>query len=160
MPKPIDPERWQQAKQAYVCGGESLEAIATQFGISKRAIEKKASEEGWAALRKAKAIPKPPTHSPTPSTKSFNPKPTRRAADIDELEIIELAINDVSTGLALAATEDLRSLGGCATGLCKLIELRRKLSPPTAAELADQVLALGIDPKEFALELKRLWEKA
>jgi hypothetical protein len=45
--------------------------------------------------------------------------------------------------------EDTRGIGGIATGLCRLIELRNKLVPKSAAELADMAIALDISPQEF-----------
>jgi len=58
----------------------------------------------------------------------------------------------------LSGSEDERSLGGLAGGLVRLLEYRRKISPPTAALLAEMVLALGISPTEFVRELRDKWQ--
>jgi len=58
---------------------------------------------------------------------------------------------------ALAGTEDVRSMGGLAGGLVKLLEYRRKVSPPTAAELAETMFDLGYSPAELVAELKAKW---
>ncbi len=154
----VDP---QIVKQAYLESGESIAAIAAQFGISERTIYRwmEADPEGdWVALRKARGIVKPKLQvisNATPHTLLPPPARPRRSGDINELEIVDLAISDLST--KIAGDIDARSLGGCAGALCRLIELRRKLVPPTAAALAEQVIALGISPSEFVAELKKRW---
>ncbi len=152
----IDSKTWDKAKKDYTTGTESLAAIAMRFGISKRAVEKRASDEGWAALRQAQQGEQPKTvrtSAPTP------PPPSRhRQQGLDEVEVIEEAIASLSAILS-GGMEDTRGIGGIATGLCRLIELRNKLVPKTAADLADMAMALGISPTEFIRALNDQCQK-
>jgi hypothetical protein len=153
MSSPIDPKTWSEAKEAYVTSTESLAAIAMRFGISKRAVEQRASDEGWAALRKGQSQPKTTrTPAPTPPTSRRHPQ------ELDEVEIINDAIASLS-GILSGSMEDTRGIGGIATGLCRLIELRNKLVPKTAADLADIAIALDISPAEFISALNNQWQK-
>ncbi|NDJ20985.1 hypothetical protein GS682_04860 [Nostoc sp. B(2019)] len=165
----IDSKTWKEAKDDYVSGTESLAAIALKFGISKRAVEKRASDEGWAALRQG-AEPKPvraslpplPTSGKsdrrTPAIGTFQENRSRPQLQTDEVEIIDVAIASLSAILS-GGMEDTRGIGGIATGLCRLIELRNKLVPKTAADLADMAIALGISPTEFIRALNDQCQK-
>lgn len=157
MSNPIDPKIWNKAKDDYVSGDESLAAIALRFGISKRAVEKRASDEGWAALRQAQSGSKATARVSKPAPL---PPPTRRSGpqDFDEIEILTSAIASLS-GILSGGSEDTRGIGSVATGLCRLIELRNKLLPKTAADLADMAISLGISPQEFIRALSDKWEK-
>nr|WP_290224078.1 hypothetical protein [Trichocoleus desertorum] len=152
MPKKID---WEPIKQAYLSSDESLASVALRFGVSKRAIEDKSAEGGWEALKTAGhvACEEDEEESPIPRRRrSFD-----RKAKIDEVDEIDHAITQLSGWIGGGA--EPKSLEGCASALAKLIELRRKLVPATAAELAEQVLALGISPTEFVTELKEKWQR-
>ncbi|PHJ65149.1 hypothetical protein VF05_21670 [Nostoc linckia z3] len=130
-----------------------------RFGISKRAVEKRASDEGWAALRQAQngQQPKNAVRASTPIP--YSPPSNRRdLREIDEVEIIDCAIASLSCILA-GGGEDTRGIGGIATGLCRLIELRNKLVPKTAADLADMAMALGISPQDFIRALNDQCQK-
>lgn len=157
MSSPIDPKTWNKAKDAYVAGTESLAAIALKFGISKRAVEKRASDEGWAALRQAQQGVQPKTTvraTPAP----LPPRPRHQPQGLDEVEIIDTAIASLSAILS-GGMEDTRGIGGIATGLCRLIELRNKLVPKTAADLADMAISLDISPADFIRALNDQWQK-
>ncbi len=161
MSSPIDPKTWIKAKDAYVNGTESLAAIAMRFGISKRAVEKRASDEGWAALRQSQngVQPKTTVRSSTPTPYSpFSNRHRDELQELNEVEIIDSAITSLSKILA-GGGEDTRGIGGIATGLCRLIELRNKLVPKTAADLADMAIALGISPAEFIRALNDQCQK-
>lgn len=153
---------WEAIKQLYLTSSESMADLAERFGLSKRAIEKKASEEGWAALRKAgkiSAVKVSPKKSESPKTHRQPIQPNRsrqHSSVIDELEVLETAIATLSGAIEGA---EVKSLEGAASSLAKLLELRRKFAPPTAAALAEQVLALGISPTEFVQELKDQWSQ-
>lgn len=155
MPKPIDPKIKAAAEKAYLSSSATLAEIATQFGISDRIVEKWAAEDNWKLKRQGirEKVVEFARPEPRPA------RVPRRSESIDELEVIEGAIAELSATLASGETPS-QSLGGIAGGLAKLIELRRKLKPATAAELAEQVIALGIEPKEFVAELKRLWAQS
>lgn len=149
----VDPRRV-EAKRLYLEKGWTQGAIATHFGVTTRTVERWASADTWGEKSKVvsiKAAPKPKSEPPAPRR-----EPVGRSAGIDEMEVIDGAISDLSA--ALASTEDVRSLGGLAGGLVRLLEYRRKVSPPTAAEMAEQLLALGISPSEFVKELRAKWQ--
>jgi|FLYL01.1.fsa_nt_gi hypothetical protein len=171
MPKQID---WEAIEQAYLNSSDTLEQVAAQFGVSERAIKGKASEGKWVARRKAQKVvsindaKKPRPQLAPESTPTREPVRVRRRdrGAIDELEIVEGAI--VSLDLLLSSMSgmsddgrpvDTRGIGTTAGALVKLLEYRRKIQPPTAAALAEQAIALGMSPAEFARELRQAWEK-
>lgn len=155
MANPIDEITWQSAKTAYLNGSDSLAAIALQFGISKRAVEARAAEEGWSALRSTQTGSKPKPAKPK-TTQAM--QPLRRSfnkGEYNELEILDDAIEKISSTISNGA--DPRALGGLASSLVRLLERRRKIKPQTATEIAEMLLALGISPQEFAIELRKAW---
>ncbi|MBD3882159.1 LysM peptidoglycan-binding domain-containing protein [Phormidium tenue FACHB-886] len=150
-------------KAEYLKSNDSMEAIAKRFGISERTLIRwsKADPEGeWTVLRKAKTIVSAPKLQVIDGELPARENRVRRSrGTIDELEIIELAISDLSATLASGET-DSRSLGSIAGALVRLLEYRRKIQPATAAELAELVLSLGISPTEFVSELKQRWQQS
>ncbi|MEP0872400.1 hypothetical protein NDA01_21530 [Trichocoleus desertorum AS-A10] len=155
MPKKID---WEPIKQHYLANDESLAAVALRFGVSKRAIEDKSAEGGWEALKTAGHVSDEVVEEEDSSSKiPHRRRSFDRKAKIDEVDEIDHAITQLSGWIGGGA--EPKSLEGCASALAKLIELRRKLVPATAAELAEQVLALGISPTEFVTELKEKWQR-
>lgn len=154
MPKEIDDKVWEEIKNVYLAGGETYASLALRFGIGKSTIEAKAASEKWKELKKAKSITPPPIiATPAPLLPHH-----RQPQEIDEVEIINDAIASLSAILSGGA-EDTRGIGGIATGLCRLIELRNKLVPKTAADLADMAINLNISPTDFIHALKDKWEK-
>lgn len=160
----------QQAKKLYLDDGLTMDAIAQKLGVSRRTVERWSAndpEGKWTDLKLAQKVVafSPRETPPTEPQKPRRERGRRSASEIDELEIVEGAI--VSLDLLLASMSgmtddgrpvDTRGVGGIAGALVKLLEYRRKISPPTAAELAEQVLALNINPAEFVQELKRAWQ--
>jgi hypothetical protein len=154
MSSPIDKKTWEKAKEAYLSSSDSLAAIAMRFGISKRAVEKKASEEGWTDKRNGGSKKQVIEISlPTPK-RNFR---HRHQPEMDEIEIIDSAIASLSA--VISSGEDTRSVGSCATSLCRLIELRNKLVPKTVFDLADMAVALDISPQEFVRALSDKWQQ-
>lgn len=148
----------EQAKKLYLHDGLTMDAIAQKLGVSRRTIERWSAndpEGKWTDLKLAQKVVafSPRADAPTEPAK---PRRQRGHSEIDELKIIELAISDLSATLGSGET-DSRSMGGIAGGLVRLLEYRRKICPPTAAELADLVLELNISPQEFVAELKQRW---
>lgn len=145
MPKKID---WEPIKRAYLASGESYATIASRFEVSERAVEKRASEEGWARSREeihAEIKPKPVN----------KPRPTVKRSDaIDEIEVLENAIADLSADLA---DSPIKSKESAATALVRLLEYRQKIQPTTAADLAGRAIELGISPDQFLEELRQAW---
>jgi transposase-like protein len=152
------------AKQALLAG-ETIASIASRLGVSRRTIERWADDGAWREQRASNVVslpaPKPAkAQKATPCSPEPVPRIRRQRGQIDEIEIVEIAITDLAAAMGAASSEDLRSLGSLAGGLCRLIELRLKLQPRTAAELAEQVLALGVSPAEFINELKQRWAQS
>lgn len=154
MPKKIN---WEPIRKAYLEEGETYASLALRFGVGKSTIEEKASKEGWSALKKSRGN----SQTPEPQ-KTIKPAPVRRPSpqpqDFDEIEILTTAIASLSAILS-GGIEDTRGIGGIATGLCRLIELRNKLQPKSAADLADMAISLGIKPQDFIRALSDKWEK-
>lgn len=144
--------------------GETIAAIARQLDVSRRTIERWADEGAWREKRGVIPIgeaKKKPLQPPPASTHTNPPaiRPHRRGGEaLNELEIIETAIFDVAAAMTTASSEDVRSLGGLASGLVRLMEYRRKVQPPTAAALAEQVIEMGISPADFTRELREKWQ--
>lgn len=159
------PEFREQVKQAYIGSRDSLATIAARFGVGQRTVEGWASDGGWDGLRKAQkvvAIAPRKQASPTPGDEPA-PRPRRKRGEIDELEIVENAIVNLDLMLNSMGSMsengmlDTRGIGGTAGALVKLLEYRRRIQPPTAAELAELVISLDISPAEFVAELKQKW---
>jgi hypothetical protein len=163
-----------KAKEAFLAG-ETIAAIATRFEMSRRQIERWAKAGNWReekeALGKTNVVPmqKPnakPQTTTAPPTRSKR-KTSEKASEIDELEIVEFAIADLSAAMYAASKSgddngkgiDVRALGGLAGGLVRLLEYRRKICPPTAAELAELAIALGCSPETFMQALHETWRK-
>jgi transposase-like protein len=165
----------QQAKKLYLDDGLTMDAIAQKLGVSRRTVERWSAsdpEGKWTDLKLAQKVvsfvrPDSAEHS-RPVERRDEPvkvRPRRQRGQVDELEIVESAIVnlDLLLGCMCGASGDdrpvdTRGVGTTAGALVKLLEYRRKVQPPTAAELAEQVLALNINPAEFAQELKRAWQ--
>lgn len=158
-------DRRQEAKRLCAEEGLTQGEAADRLGVSRRTVERWASEDGWGAMKKAqKVVPigeakKPkPKPAQTPKDEPVRVQRRRQAGEIDELELVDLALSDVSAIMG-SGEVDARSIGSCAGALCKLIELRLKLKPRSAAELAELAIGLGVNPAEFAREVRQAWEK-
>lgn len=158
----------EEVKIAYINGSDSLAIVAGRFGIGERTIEMWSKDGGWEALKRANNVV-PIGEAKSKQAKPINsqPAPVRvrtRRAEIDELDIVEGAIESLSgllTGMTLGGEDrpiDTRGVGGVAGALVKLLEYRRaRLKPATAAEVAEMAIGLGISPQEFIAELKVKW---
>lgn len=154
-------DKKQLAKARFIVN-EPIQSIADALGVSRRTVERWAiedPEDDWRNLRqnndnvvqiaavaninRAQAQAKTVTRS------------KRRADEFDALEMVDDAIAVLSA--ALHGEVDPRAIGGIANSLRGLLEYRRKLCPPTAAEMVEQIVALGIPPAEFVREWKEVW---
>jgi hypothetical protein len=154
-----------KAKTAFLAG-ETISAIATRFEMSRRQVGRWANAGGWReekeALGKSNVVPMQKPNAKPQTTTAPPTRSKRKASEIDELEIVELAIADLSAAMYAASNGegiDVRALGGLAGGLVRLLEHRRKICPPTAAELAEMALALDMTPAEIVAELKAKWQQ-
>jgi hypothetical protein len=158
-----------KAKEAFLAG-ETIAAIATRFEMSRRQIERWAKAGNWReakeALGKTNVVP---MQKPKAVVQTTAPpmRSKRKASEIDELQIVELAIADLSAAMYAASNSsddngkgiDVRALGGLAGGLVRLLEYRRKICPPTAAELAELAIAIGYSPETFMQALHEAWRR-
>lgn len=143
-------DRRAEAKRLYLEEGRTQREIAEIFGVSTRTIERWADKDGW-GQRIKKVIPIKSTRSP-----DYEPGPRSVRGKIDENKIVDGAI--VSLDYLLSRPDlDTRGVGGIATALVKLLEYRRKIQPPTAAELANQAIELGYSPEQFLSALREQW---
>jgi len=155
----VDP-RQDKAKKLHIDKGWTYEAIADHFGVSSRTVHRWAKSGRWADEREVKSAnvvsvefgSREGVDTP-PATSARSGRRLRQ----DERSIVEGAIEDLADAMGVAKSEDLRALGGLAGALVRLLEYRRRLVPPTAAELAEQAIALGIPPHEFIHVLKDKW---
>lgn len=150
MPKKID---WEEIRKYWQQTGASSSAIASVFGVSKRSVDDRIPQ--WRTSEK----PSIKVVQLQPLPKVQNREPIFRRNDtlvIDDTEAIQSAIAELHT--SLSGAED-KSKGGIAGALAKLIELKRKLSVTTAADLAERAIELGIGPDEFMQALSDLWQK-
>ena len=75
-----------------------------------------------------------------------------------DLENVKDAISAVVQTIEDArALQEYRAIGSLATALCKLIELKLKISPASASELAQRAIELGLSPEQFLEELMDAW---
>lgn len=151
MPKQID---WEAIRKHWQQTGASSQAIADKFGVSKRAVDERLPK--WRDTEKL-----PQKVVPIQSAKAASHPPTRprrhvNGEELEELEVINLAIADLAAALGSGET-DSRSLGGIAGGLVRLLEYRRKIQPRTAAELAEVAIAMGVSPDQFMAALREQW---
>jgi len=154
------PAQKEVAKARFIVN-ESIQSIADALGVSRRTVERWADEGDWRTLRQnndnvvqinaAANVNRAQTQA-----KSI-PRSKRKVDDIDALEMIDDAIAVLSG--ALHGDVDSRAIGGIANSLRGLLEYRRKICPPTAGELVEQAIALGLSPAEFARELREAWGK-
>lgn len=148
-----------RAEQLFL-SGETIAAVAEQVGVNRRTIERWANEGAWREKRGVVPIAeaKKPKPDQPPRDEVVRVNRRRRAGEIDELELVDIALSDVSAVMG-SGEIDAKGIGSCASALCRLIELRLKLKPRSAAELAEMALNLGVNPAEFARELRQAWEK-
>ncbi|MEH2201194.1 hypothetical protein [Nostoc sp.] len=154
MPKIID---WEEIRKHWQQTGASSSAIATQFGVSKRAVDDRIPQ--WRTTEKLSS--NVVQLQPKPYEKFGGTKPpvaTRRrdtSEGLDDIEVIQSAIADIHGSLPGAEL----GKGSMATALVKLIELKRKLKPETVADLVERAIELEVAPEEFMTELRNAWQR-
>lgn len=121
-----------------------------------RALQLAAAEQpAKEAAIAAKTKPQNRPDSPRPATVATLQGHRERKAD---LEHVLDAIAEVVAAIGEARAErDYRPIGSLATALCKLIELKLKLSPQSAADLAERAVELQLTPEAFLDELAEAW---
>jgi transposase-like protein len=144
-------------KAQYITG-ESSAAIAAKFGMNARTVQRWANEGNWDKLRQNNdKVVQINAAATVGKAQAVARAPRKTQRDFDALELVDDAIAILSG--SMHGDVDPRAIGGIANSLRGLIEFRRKLCPPTAADLVEQAIALGISPAEFARELREAWGK-
>lgn len=148
--------------------GLTYAAIAAAIGVSVRTVERWGAAGGWAKQSPDAEPEKAQVHTNVVemATAEFRsgsdrPRRNRRDSTLDEIAIVEDAIWSLSGLLCGGEGISVNSpgVGSTASALVRLLEYRRKIAPPTAADLAEQAIALGYSPQEFAAELRRQWQQ-
>jgi hypothetical protein len=154
MPAPIDPNLKAQIRRAYVNSRLSPQELADKFGVSDRSVQNWAKAENWDAERTAEKViefARQP-RSERPSIRGvIDPS--------NAIAIADLAIKDLQV-LLIDSDMSGKDKAAISNSLRQWLEYREKLQPKTAADLADQVIALGIPISEFVRELKERWQSA
>lgn len=151
MPAPIDPKIKAAIQEAYVNSNLSSEELADQFNVSDRSIRGWAKAEAWDAQRKAKNV------IDFAQRKSDRPPVRARVNSDDALAIADLVIADLQGEMAQGITAKDKS--AVANSLKTWVEYRRKLKPPTVADLVELAIELNVGPDEFLTELRNAWKR-
>lgn len=154
----------ERAKRLYL-EGDTLASVALKIGRSKRTVERWSSEGGWEALKNGmpgnSKFEKKAIALIESSEKKLNEVKTRvevRSAVRETIEGVNTAINYLMDAIETQEAK-AKSLEGCVSALAKLFELREKLQPKTAADLAKMAIELGLKPEDFATELRDQWDR-
>ena len=91
-----------------------------------------------------------------PTDETLTPRYTSSTGKTDDIQVVIAAIADLHATLPVAEN---KSKGGIAGAIARLVELKRKLQPETAADLAARAIELEITPDEFMQALKEAWQK-
>lgn len=152
--------------------GASIPAILKELGIGRRTVERWRKAGNWdAAIAlpgetqkvdqaiEDREIAAQTAESNVVDLRRDRPRRERRTMSrIDEVLIIEDAIESLSDLLARDnISVNSPGVGSTASALVRLLEYRRKISPPTATELAEAAIAHGIAPEDFITELQKQW---
>lgn len=157
MPAPTDPNLKAAIEQAYINSNLSSKELSEKFdgAVSDRTIERWAKDGGWEAKRTAsKIINLDTTRQPQPRQ---NPRPTRDLSD-DPFEIANTVIADLQGDMA-RSDMPAKDKAAIANSLKSWVEFRRKLKPPTVADLVELAIELGVSADEFLDELENAWTK-
>jgi hypothetical protein len=171
LPKKVD---WGLIRKTFVESHEDLTytQIASMFNVSLAAVEARASSsktspkaEDWRGLREAYRIA-------LTSHPISTPKTAHAAVEPEQVEVITRTFppNQLDTRVILdTAIEKYymelpnlqpRSLERATDSLCRLLELRNRLYPPTFKEWAKLTLEYGYNLKQMVAELKELVENS
>lgn len=160
MPKIIN---WDKIKQDYLSSDATMAELALKHGVSKRAIEQRAADDGWKAMKKG--LEGQDYQKLKEEAKFKRRLKVKRAAEdgIDEVEIVTTTIISLHQLVADMTSGDgpvdTRGIGGVAGALVKMLEYRRRINPPGLEDLVEQVIAMGYSPEDFVHELAAMWSK-
>ena len=152
MPKALDKKLIEAIRKAYL-GRRSrptLKELATEFSVGLSTLKLISADEKWAELRKTAQM------AQEAGSVEGAKAATRQRPKLDDLTLLDNGIADLS---AEVAAVEAKSKEGCATAMANLIKVKRELFPPTAEELAEMAVSLGITPSDFLTALQRRWAK-
>jgi hypothetical protein len=139
LPKKIN---WIAIRDDFVKSADlTYTALATRHGVSRQAIEKRASDESWQVLRQA-----------------YRCEQSMNAENRDDELNLELLLKKalIKTSQQLEKAE-AKSLEKVIEGFVKLAELHLRLHPPTAEKWATLGLEFGLEPIELAKHFREQW---
>ena len=147
-------EQMVEAERLYR-SGLTYEEVAKRVGKSTRTIERWGAAGEWAK----QPIQEELADSISNVVEIGDRRPVRKRKRLDEQEIIEEAIESLSSLLKKDHVSiNSPGVGSAASALVRLLEYRRKICPPTVVDLAEAAIALGVTPQEFMAELERQWQ--
>jgi transposase-like protein len=153
MPAPIDPKLKAQIRRAYVNSKLTFGELAKQFDVSDRSIQNWAKAENWDAERKAENV-----IEFARQPKQERPPVRTRVNSDDALAIADLIISDLQGEMARGDVT-AKDKASVANALKAWVEYRRKIHPPTVAELVELAIKLNVGPDEFLTELRNAWKR-
>lgn len=140
MPKKIN---WDAVRQDFLSEDLTYTALAARHGISRQSIEKRASEEGWQALRQAFRREQSIT--------------IEEANKDDEFDLDNLLKKAIALSFNQLQNSEVRSFEGAAESICKLAEIYYRLHPPrppSVAEWVDKAIEFDLNPDEFFRQIR------
>jgi hypothetical protein len=152
MPAPIDPKIKAAIQEAYINSNLSSEELADKFDVSDRSIRGWAKAEAWDAQRKAKNV------IDFAQRKTDRPPVRAKANSDDALAIADSVIADLQ-GEMVRGDITAKDKSAVANSLKAWVEYRRKIKPPTVADLVDLAIELDVGPDEFLTELRKAWKR-
>lgn len=152
MAKKIDERTFEAVKAAYLeCDSKpDRPRLARKFKIGLSTLNNWAAENKWEELRASTA------QSRSVGRVEGAKAAVRQRPKVDDLTLLNDGIADLSAEIA---SIDAKSKEGCATAMASLIKIKRELFPPTAEDLAEMAVSLGITPSDFLTALQRRWQK-
>jgi hypothetical protein len=140
MPKKID---WDSVRQDFIEDNLTYTAVAERHGISRQAVEKRGSDEGWQVLRQTFQRQQSMMVQAEEDNETF---------DLDDLLKKAIALSFQQLETAQPCTFER-----AADSICKLGEIYLKIHPPrppTVSAWVDKVLEFEMDLVELMKKIK------
>ncbi len=140
MPKKID---WNAIREDFLQDSDlTYERVATRHGVSRQAVERRGSDEGWQVLRQS-----------LKRQESMVAEEVQQDAEFNLDNILKRAI---SLSFEQLQTAQPRSFEGVVESVCKLSEVYFRLHPhpPDVATIVDMIADLELDPIEVMKQFK------
>ena len=135
--------------------GKTYPQIAAELGVSERTVKRWAKAGGWGG----DTVTKETAKVVSLADRSAPPR-SRQRGQIDRIEIVEMAIANLSELLRSDhISVNSPGVGSTASALVRLLEYHHKICPPTVSDLARQAMEMGIRPNEFLDALRNEWQQ-